>query len=159
MKFIKELWLKNVYCVLDAIADRDVLHDAWSGKSDYPTTPEEIYNEVFSDAHVAGYADPDLALDETQKAAGKEFVRPYAGLRQDRRSRTAVAGSDRPPRLDQGTRSCPEVPRSASACHLTAVFSRAMRMGGPFEVNASMLIDANPILPGPVLPDREPNSR
>lgn len=74
MKFIKELWLKNVYCVLDAIADRDVLHDAWSGKSDYPTTPEEIYNEVFSDAHVDGYADPDLALDETQKAAGKEFV-------------------------------------------------------------------------------------
>ncbi|MSP74949.1 MAG: hypothetical protein EXR12_02310 [Rhodospirillaceae bacterium] len=74
MKFIKEIWLKNVYCVLDAIADRDVLHDAWSGKSDYPTTPEEIYNEVFSDAHVDGYPDPDLALDETQRAAGKEFV-------------------------------------------------------------------------------------
>ncbi len=74
MPFIKEIWLKNACSVLDAIADRDVLHDAWSGKSDYPTTPEEIYNEVFSDAIVDEYADPDLDLDEAQKKAGKEFV-------------------------------------------------------------------------------------
>jgi hypothetical protein len=74
MKFIKEIWLKVACDVLDGIADRDVLRDAWSGKSGYSTTPEEIYNEVFSDAHIDGYADPDLALDEAQKAAGKEFV-------------------------------------------------------------------------------------
>lgn len=54
--------------------DRDVLHDAWSGKSDYPSTPEEIHNEVFSDAIVDEYADPDLDLDEAQKKAGKELV-------------------------------------------------------------------------------------
>ena len=74
MKFIKEIWLKNVYCVLDAIADRDVLHDAWSGKSNYPTSPEEIYNEVFSDAFLGEYARPELGLDEAQKAAGKAFI-------------------------------------------------------------------------------------
>ena len=74
MPFIKELWLRNACSVLDAIADRDVLHDAWSGKSDYPTTPEEIYNEVFSDAVIDEYADSELGLDEAQKAAGKAFV-------------------------------------------------------------------------------------
>ena len=74
MPFIKEIWLKNACDVLDAIADREVLHDAWSGKSDYPTTPEEIYNEVFSDANIEEYIDAELALNEVQKAAGKEFV-------------------------------------------------------------------------------------
>jgi hypothetical protein len=74
MPFIKKIWLRNACSVLDAIADRSVLHDAWSGKSDYPTSPEEIYNEVFSDAVVDEYADPDLELDEAQKAAGKTFV-------------------------------------------------------------------------------------
>lgn len=74
MPFIKEIWLRNACSVLDAIADRDVLHDAWSGKSDYPTTPEEIYNEVFSDAIIDEYADPELDLDKAQKAAGKAFI-------------------------------------------------------------------------------------
>jgi hypothetical protein len=74
MPFIKEIWLKNACDVLDTIADREVLHDAWSGKSNYQTTPEEIYNEVFSDAIIDEYADPDLSLDEAQQAAGKEFV-------------------------------------------------------------------------------------
>lgn len=71
---IKEIWLKNACDVLDAIADREVLHDAWSRKSDYPTNPEEIYNEVFNDVIIDEYADPGLSLDEAHKAAGKEFV-------------------------------------------------------------------------------------
>ncbi len=74
MTFIKEIWLNVTCSVLDAIADRDVLHDAWSGKSNYPTSPEEIYNEVFSDAFLGEYARPELGLDEAQKAAGKAFI-------------------------------------------------------------------------------------
>ncbi len=74
MPFIKEIWLKNTCEILDAIADPDFLRDAWSGKSKYISSPDEIYNNVFSDAHVDEYADPDLALDEAQKAAGKAFI-------------------------------------------------------------------------------------
>lgn len=74
MRFIKEIWLKNACEILDAIADADFLRDAWSGRSRYVSSPDEIYNNVFSDAHVDGYANPDLALDEAQKAAGKAFI-------------------------------------------------------------------------------------
>jgi hypothetical protein len=74
MPFIKEIWLKNTCEVLDAIADPDFLRGAWSGKSRYVSSPDEIYNNVFSDAVIEEYADPDLALDEAQKAAGKTFI-------------------------------------------------------------------------------------
>ncbi|MBI3198015.1 MAG: hypothetical protein HYZ40_11040 [Rhodospirillales bacterium] len=74
MPFIKEIWLKNTCEVLDAIADPNFLRDAWSGKSRYVSSPDEIYNNVFSDAVIDEYADPDLDLDEAQKAAGKAFI-------------------------------------------------------------------------------------
>lgn len=74
MALDKKIWLGDARSVLDAIADRDVLNDAWSGRSNYPTSPEEIYNEVFSDALLGEYGRPELGLDETQKAAGKDFV-------------------------------------------------------------------------------------
>ena len=74
MPFIKEIWLKNTCEVLDAIADPDFLRDAWSGKSRYVSSSDEIYNNVFSDSVIDEYADPDLALDEAQKAAGKAFI-------------------------------------------------------------------------------------
>jgi len=74
MPFIKELWLKNTCEILDAIADPDFLRDAWSGRSGYVSTPEEIYNNVFSDAVIDEYPDPDLGLDDAQKAAGKAFI-------------------------------------------------------------------------------------
>ncbi|TAJ38428.1 MAG: hypothetical protein EPO55_15665 [Reyranella sp.] len=74
MALDRKIWLGDAFSVLDAIADRDVLHDAWSGKSNYPTSPEEIYNEVFSDSFLGEYARPELGLDEAQKMAGKEFV-------------------------------------------------------------------------------------
>lgn len=50
------------------------MRDAWSGKSRYVSSPDEIYNSVFSDAVIDEYADSDLALDEVQKAAGKAFI-------------------------------------------------------------------------------------
>jgi hypothetical protein len=74
MALDRKIWLDDARSVLDAIADADVLRDAWSGKSTYPTSPEEIYNEVFNDAYVGEYTRPELGLDEAQKAAGKEFV-------------------------------------------------------------------------------------
>ena len=74
MALDREIWLNDVRGVLDAIADRSVLYDAWSGKSDYPTSPEEIYNEVFNDTYVGEYGRPELELDEAQKTAGKAFV-------------------------------------------------------------------------------------
>jgi len=74
MALDRKIWLSDARSVLDAIADADVLRAAWSGKSNYPTTPEEIYNEVFSDALLDKYMRPELGLDEAQKAAGKEFV-------------------------------------------------------------------------------------
>lgn len=74
MALDRETWLNDVRSVLDAIADRNVLHDAWSGTSDYPTTPEEIYNEVFNDTYVGEYGRPELGLDEAQMAAGKAFI-------------------------------------------------------------------------------------
>lgn len=74
MPFIKESWLKHACEVLDTIADPDFLRDAWSGKSRYVSWPDEVYNEVFSDAVIDEYADPDLDLDEAQKAAGKDFI-------------------------------------------------------------------------------------
>lgn len=74
MRFIKEIWLKNTCAILDDIADTDFLREAWSGKSRYVSSPDEIYNNVFSDAHVDGYANPELELDEAQLAAGKAFI-------------------------------------------------------------------------------------
>lgn len=74
MALDRKIWLVDVCNVLDSIADASVLRDAWSGRSDYPTSPEEIYNEVFNDAYVGEYGRPELGLDEAQKAAGKEFV-------------------------------------------------------------------------------------
>lgn len=74
MALDRKIWLGDAFSVLDAIADANVLRDAWSGKSNYPTTPEEIYNEVFNDAFLGEYARPELGLDEVQKAAGKAFI-------------------------------------------------------------------------------------
>lgn len=74
MPFIKKIWLENACDVLDDIADANFLREAWSGKTRYLSTPTEIYNNVFSDAVIDAYADPDLALDEAQKAAGKAFI-------------------------------------------------------------------------------------
>jgi hypothetical protein len=69
------LWRRNACGALDIIADEKFQRDAWFGKSKYFSSPDEVYNGLFSDVDIEEFiVSPEIALNDLQKAAGNSFV-------------------------------------------------------------------------------------
>jgi hypothetical protein len=58
------------------VADEEFQRTAWFGKSRYVSSPEEIYNQVFSDLDLEQFIiSPEVALGDLQRAAATQLLR------------------------------------------------------------------------------------
>jgi hypothetical protein len=70
-----KLWRKNMCGFLRTLADARCQRENWFGKGKYVSSPEEMYNELFSDFDIEQFlTSPQVALTDDQRSAGKDLV-------------------------------------------------------------------------------------
>jgi len=68
-------WRKNAIEIIGSVADESFQRDAWFGKGRYVSSPEAIYNQVFSDLAFEMFVEsPEICLNDLQKAAAKKLI-------------------------------------------------------------------------------------
>lgn len=68
-------WRANACEIIGSVADENFQRDAWLGKGRFISSPEEIYNQVFSDLAFEEFiSSPDIALNDLQRAAANKLV-------------------------------------------------------------------------------------
>jgi hypothetical protein len=69
------IWRKRACDILRIVVDEQFQRENWFGRGKYISSPEEIYNELFTDLEVEVFiASPGVALNEQQKKAGNDLV-------------------------------------------------------------------------------------
>ena len=69
------VWRKNLCEALDALADEAFQRANWFGKGQYISSPEEMYNELFSDFSVEDFVcSAEVGLTDLQKSLGQDLI-------------------------------------------------------------------------------------
>jgi len=70
-----EIWRANMCGCLRAMADEHFQRENWFGRGKYVSSPEEMYNEIFSDFDIEQFLTaPEVALTPDQRSAGKQLI-------------------------------------------------------------------------------------
>jgi len=68
-------WRERACEIIGYVADEHFQRTAWFGKGPYVSSPDEIYNQVFSDLDIGKFiASPEVALSDLQRAAATELA-------------------------------------------------------------------------------------
>jgi hypothetical protein len=68
-------WRERACEIIGYVADENLHRTAWFGKGPYVSSPDEIYNQVFSDLDLEKFiASPDVALTGVQRVAALELA-------------------------------------------------------------------------------------
>ena len=69
------LWRKKLCSALDLLADENFQRENWFGRGKYVDSPDEQYNNLFTDYDIEEFVDsPEIALNPQQRAAGQRLI-------------------------------------------------------------------------------------
>ena len=69
------LWRKNACEIVGCVVDENFQRTAWFGRGQFVSSPEELYNSVFSDLAFEEFiSSPDIALNDLQRTAATKLV-------------------------------------------------------------------------------------
>jgi len=69
------LWRKNLTIVLRRLADETFQRENWFGHGKYVDSPDEVYNQLFSDNEIEEFVDsPEVGLDAQQRTSGHHLI-------------------------------------------------------------------------------------
>jgi hypothetical protein len=69
------IWQRNICQGLYEVADEKFQRENWSGKGKYISSPDDIYNSLFSDLGIKDFiASSEVGLTDQQKKAGDDLV-------------------------------------------------------------------------------------
>lgn len=71
-----DVWKKNVCDAVGMVSDRSFQVEAWHGRGRYLSTPEELYNHVFSDVDLPQFLNcQEVILNDETRISGEELVK------------------------------------------------------------------------------------
>lgn len=69
------LWRKQLCSALNLLADEPFQRENWFGRGKYVDSPDEQYNNLFTDYDIEEFVDsPEIGLNAQQRAAGHRLI-------------------------------------------------------------------------------------